>query len=840
MGCAKHETIAPTHPHVAPKPRDLELPPLDGPAAPAVPAFEVGTLDGDASNAAIARRGTDGLVVFDHEGHLWARRFDAKTGPSGEPVDLGAHGALAPQGLALEPRADGYVAAWDEEVAQNHALKVVGLDREGKPTGSVVALPPIAERVSLAGLLPAGDGWLVVHEAPRDAASDVYVTPIDPALRRALSGPTLVAKGAFGWNATHGDKEATFAVVAGPAAKNEGEILGHVEVFGVDAAGKKSASTVVTSDPVADIDVEVANVEGTTLVAWTDHTESEAAVRFAAVRAGKVVVAPKRATSPLGEQALMGLASDLGGGGKRALLAWENVGDTTGDARHVEVATVGADGRVSNERSTLLFDAQGRPDFASDRDGFAALTLAPAAIASSEEAPTEIPVWPTYVRLGADLSVRAAEPIRFRGTASRQGIPDLAHSLSCDAGECTALAASAGSGVPLHVVVLPERASPWKPVAFRSDGGAPPLVRQVRSVWEGESVAQVAAAKLGGSSATTLAAWVTYFVDGSTDAEPAPKGEAPYAATLGVRPVHDDGTLGEPVILSKRAMSDGGVAIAEAPAKARGDAVVAWVAAEKTGPQVYVTKVDADAKKIAQKKLTVVTRSKGNGKGAAPTSSASSVSIAYAPAVTGPSKRVEIATAKGGDKSKAPKAKKGEKAPADKPEKGGKSGDGFVVAWVDSRDKNGEVYVARVNRELEKTVVDKRVTNADGDASDVRVLVHGADTFVAYSDARGGDRQGDIYVAHLDTQTLATIDAEGRVYASATHSRSPKLAAAGDHVLLAWIEEGAEADDRSRGRATLHMAELDPVGRLVTAPATLDVDGSVTSFEISCAGSSFS
>lgn len=839
LGCAGHPPPQATHGKVPPKLHPAELPPLEGPAAAAVPAYAVGTLDGDASPAALARRGTDGVAIYDHGGHLFAQRFDTKGGASGKPIDLGAHKPIAESGIALESRSAGYVLAWDEQVDENHELKVLGLDREGKPEGAVLSLPPIAERIALAGLLPAGDGWLLVHEVERDGASDVFATPLDPSLRRALSGPQIVAKGALGWNATHGDKEATFALVTGPAAKGEGEILGRVEVFGVDATGKKGASTVVASEPVADIDVEVATVEGTTLVAWTDHTDTEAAVRFATVKGGKLVVAPKRASTPLGEQALMGLVADVGGGAKRALIAWENVGEATGEARHVEVATVGADGRVSPERSTFLLDAQGRPDIVSDRDGFAVLTLAPAAIESDEPTGADAPIWPTYVRLGPDLSVRAAEPIRFRGASSRQGVPDLAHSLVCDAGDCTALAASSGNEAPLFVAVLPERTSPWRPVAWRSDGGAPPIVREVRSIFEGDSLAQVASVKLGGTSPATLATWVTYFVDGMTESEAPPKGEAPYAASLGVRAVRDDGALGEPVILSRRALSEGGVAIAEGPAKGRGEAIVAWVAAEKTGPQVYVTKVDADAKKVAQKKLTTISRSKGSGKNAGPTSGASSVAIAYAPAAA-PAKHIEITTGKGADKARHDKPKKSaDKVAAEKGASSGKSGEGFIVGWVDTRDKNGEVYVARINRELDKTVVDKRITNADGDASDVRILVHGSDTFVAYSDARG-EEQGDIYVAHLDTQTLATIDAEGRVYASATHSRSPKLAAAGDHVLIAWIEEGAEADDGSHGRARLHVAELDPVGRLVSAPNVLDVPGSVTSFELGCAGATLS
>ena len=423
---------------------------------------------------------------------------------TGSSIDLGTHAPLAPGALGIEAKSDGYVVVWDEQVDQNHGFKVLGLDREGKPTGPSLSLPPLAEHVTLVGLIAAGDGFLVVHEQSHEGTSDVYVTPIDPTIKRTLSGAQLVAQGALGWNATRGSKEASFAVVAGPAANTDGEILGHVEAFGVDAAGKKSATVPLTTAPVADIDVEIATVEGATLVAWTDHTDAEAAVRFATLQGGKVVTPPKRASTPLGEEALMGLVADPSGAGKRALIAWENVGEQSGEARHVEVGTIAADGRVSSERSTFLLDAQGRPDFVADRDGFAIVTLAPATVEQGPAATVhaDTPVWPTYVRLGSDLAVTGGEPVRFLGTRSRQGIPDLTHSLACDAGDCSLLAASNGAPTELYLALLPARSSPWHPVAWAAhDGGKPPLVREVRTLWEGDSISQVAATKIGGTQA---------------------------------------------------------------------------------------------------------------------------------------------------------------------------------------------------------------------------------------------------------------------------------------------------------------------------------------------------
>ena len=48
-----------------------------------------------------------------------------------------------------------------------------------------------------------------------------------------------------------------------------------------------------------------------------------------------------------------------------------------------------------------------------------------------------------------------------------------------------------------------------------------------------------------------------------------------------------------------------------------------------------------------------------------------------------------------------------------------RAGDGWLVAWVDARDGNGEVYAARLRQELLQRVGrEERITNATGDASD--------------------------------------------------------------------------------------------------------------------------
>lgn len=812
--CASAPPAKPNAPHKAP---DLhparENPALEGPDAPPLTAYDVGTMQSDEVPAAVGRRGNDAVVAFARDGHLYTRHIDVTSGPQGDAVDAAPLGTLGTLGLRITPSPKGYVVYWDEEVDQNHIVKLLALDQAGKPAGSVLALAPISEHLAYAKLLAFDAGILLVHDIEENGASDVYVTPIDAGVTKAASAPQLVAKGALGWDVGAGPRDAVFAIVAPPQGKvAEGEPLGPVRAFTVDPAGKKSGEIHVLDQEASDIDVEVATIDGGAAIAFTDHTEMEGVVKVAIVKGGALAVPPKRVSPPLGDSAFVEIVSAPGGAAKTALVSWENVGESSDELRVIHTTTVASDGTVASDRGAFVIDTRAQAEIAADGDGFAMLSLAPASLstasdASHADAPPE-PTWPSFARVGPKFDVRGSEPVRFAGVRSREGVPDVTYGLGCDAGTCTALATSVGSPTELHLAVLPARSSGWRPIAWQ-ETSAKPDVREARSLVMGDPLAKVAALELGGASASTLTAWTTFFVDGKEPAEQPPKGEAPYVATLAVRAVHDDGSLGEPTIVSKRATSQGGVAMAEAPnAKGKSDAVLAWVADEKGSAQVYVTRVDADGKKGAQKKLTVLERKKTSDA----VSSASSTAIAYVPAPAADAKK--------------------------------KNADGFVVGWVDTRDKNGEVYVARINRDLDKVVVDKRVTNAPGDAADVDMIVRGNEVFVAYSDTREGGN-ADIYLAKLDAETLRVKD-EGRVYASSAHSHAPHFALAGNQLVLAWIEDGADAAAGATAGATMRIAELDASGRMLSAPWVVEaprpIAGTsapigIASLAIACSGS---
>lgn len=781
---------------------------LEGP--PGLKAAALATVDKADAPVAFASNAGGGLLAFVKDGSVMVRAFTAGPSASAEAVPIAKVGALG-IAFSVRPRRDGsFVLFWDEKIDQNHLFKLQRVGADGKPIGKPLALAPVADSgVSYADVATVGDRVVVVHEVEKAERQSVFVTPIAAGFDKQEGPARPILEGALAWYPTEtADGLAVLVVKSDVSAEDAHGQRGTLELILVDAAGKAAAPKTVLATPTATIDAQIAAVKGGYVVAWTDEDHEDGAVRVVTLgRDGSPKGSPSWIAPPIGAQAFVSLSADPSGEGERALVAWENIGQTSGASRIMNLATVSATGTSSPARTRLLYDDSDRPALVADGDGFAALTLAPARPASAAET-DKAPSLPTIVRLGADLSLRWSEPVRFVDAAAKDGVPDTAWGLSCHGSSCFVVATDGPGPTSVFVVSSAERESTWKAPAWRSDDEKPPKVLSLRTVTQG--------ARIASAQATPRAvAWVTYFLEGTTPAEPPAKGEAPYAATLGLRFGNDSAA---PIVVSRRAVSLGGVSLA-VPDESKPEAVLAWVGAEKQGPQVFVTKMGADGKKIVQKKVTTVARDKkssppkeggkGKGKKGAPPEpppiqssavGASSVAIASSPAV---------------------KSAKGE----------GGSKEGFVLAWVDTRDKNGEVYVARLAQNLDKTVSDKRITNAAGDASDLTLLVRGGDAFLAFADARDGKPE-DIFFCHLEAGSLKKIDDAGRVYASAGRSRAPRIASLGSKIVLAWIEEPAT----SEGRATMRIAEVDASGRLAQPPRVIEAPGrgNVRAFSLTC------
>jgi hypothetical protein len=813
---------------------------------PLLPASVVAQIDDEKTTPYFARRGDDGLLFYSAAGRWLTRTVDADGNPKGPaPVDVGPL-AGAESMASLRPVGDGYLAVWSELVAKNHALKILALDAEGKAAGAPILVTQVADDVVWVDVLPNAKGALVLWEVTHDDRSDVTVVPVTGG--KVEGSPSLVVQGAIGWEAEATERGAAIATVmsdvpATPGAHGKRKPartaeeatrgtarLGKVVITEVDTHGKASPPVVVSPEVSAQIDVTLAEVGGKYLLAWTDERNIDAAVFVATVEpGGKVAVPPHRATSPFGEQALVSLVAEsyapTAPRSKRALLAWEDQLKVQRDGRLIHLSTIGADGQLGRERATLVFSASGPPDIEPDGEGFAALTLAPVHdmppgvdLHTPEGAKPEAPVWPAFVRFGADLTVVASEPVRADAFGAGDKVPYITRALTCRSGKCMTLGIGTSSTpreanapstpAPLALVSLPVREGPWKAPAYREADESAPRATSVAALFDGDHLSKVAAADLPGGGALT--AWVTYFLQvtgapAGKKGKAAPADSATASATLAVRSVGANGVPGKPVTIATTALSIGGVALAPAATREgrKPETALAWVASERGEGQVTVTKLGPEGEKLAQKGVTSVSRKR---KGGAP-SEASDVAIAYA----------------GGE---------------------GSGGDGWITAWVDSRDGNAEIYVAKLDRSLNKVVPDRRITEAPGDSLEPQIAVRGKDVFVVWSDAREqpDEGNGDIYLARLDAATLKKSGPETRLFASATHSRTPQIQPWGKGLLVSWIEEGRDAKTPGADAdadAGLRVAVLDDKGTLIGSPVLVRAGAgqAVTSAALGCGAS---
>ncbi len=153
---------------------------------------------------------------------------------------------------------------------------------------------------------------------------------------------------------------------------------------------------------------------------------------------------------------------------------------------------------------------------------------------------------------------------------------------------------------------------------------------------------------------------------------------------------------------------------------------------------------------------------------------------------------------------------------------------GFVVAWVDTRDGNGEVYATKLGNELGSSSGQLRITNAPGDATDTALVNMGSSVVLAWADPRESPHDGfaDIYAVALSPKDGKPLGKEGRVLSTAAHSRSPALArtrppAQGqDLAALVWIEE-APAGAASEEAKGAMFALLDDHAHPVRDPIKL-------------------
>lgn len=639
---------------------------------------------------------------------------------------------------------------------QKTQLQLTALRADGSAVWGPTTLAERSARVMWVGFVPAGEQPLLLWaEQPSGAKAG------DPASLYALSvsvdgkavTPALISNKACVWQAA---VVAGQAAVASVKATGSGCSAGTVVLDLLGAGGKSEKSVEVAGHAALDLDL-VASPDAFVL-AWSDREQLEPRAMTAVIDARGNVRAPAAsAVAALGEQAVVALVAGESPQAP-AFLVWENITDRPDSARFFEICALDANGRANGAQARVLYARMdgGAPEFSSDAGGVAALTLAPACDESCEGSP---PV-PTFVALDRGLRLRASEPLLLDALGGRPA--DLGWGLSCGAAGCFALAAPSRTPAGLYSVPLPVRESAYRAAA--EEVTMPPKPRVVESavlLGAPAPLSRIAVAELAGRS---LVGYVTDF-DPTTPwqklSKPAEDGRLePLRARVALRAFEAGrGLASEEQVVSLRAHSLGGLALL--PDRAGSSALSIWSGLDKGQPQVFLTALGADGKRGQQRMLTHKTGATTDVAG----------------------------------------------LPLD---------NGYLVAWVDERSADAEVYALRVSRALEKASPEQRITNAGGAATDLLLTRIAGKPYAIWADARSSDQPGsaDIYGAFLRPTDASRDGRELRLSSTRPHSFSPQVSQLSGGSVLAWLEEESDGAPAS--------------ARLALLAANGEIDGNVS------------
>jgi len=689
-----------------------------------------------------------------------------KGAPLPGPYDVGPSPEDVPFAV-VRPIGDEFLAMWVRQVHRADVLEgiVVGLD--GSIPGSITTLAQAQGHVVWADAMSTSQGTVLLWVEQMGERADLKRLMVNAKGAPVGQGDVLV-RDVRAWETAKLDDGVAVALVA---ASEGDKTLGSVVLLVLDGAGKpKGPPTAVSQAGSARFDVGLVRARRSLLMAWTERGRADSLVYAAAADfQGRLMVSPRAPLAPLGDQALVALVEPSRAKPDQALLVYEELPSSTGTHRELRLSTLSGEAVASGERVRLAFSPVGQPngDFGTTGDGFVLLTRAEAC--ASDGACDQVP-W--YVRLGSSLAVDGAGPVVVGALGNEP--PVVMWSPGCTSTTCLALAVGGHDPAPVVAARLPKGSVASNVPVDRMPVQTPPMPVTNRALHS--STEPVSAVDVASTGSTTFLGWVTHFTEGFGTTQRPPPGAPgdptkPLAAQLGIQRVDASGKpVDPPTMVSVRALSAGGIALAPHP---KADEVcVAWVARDAGDPQVFLTRIGSDGKSKLQR---MITQARGDA-----------ADVAIAP-----------------------------------------HGEGWIVAWVDWRDGNGEVYVSRVGPMLVKLGPEKRITNAPGDASDVSLVVVGDDVFVAYGDSRDHVTHGTAnpYVQRLKAASLDRVGEETRVDASELHTRGLQLSRAGQDVVIGWLTQALPGSGES-SRPFARVSRLDPGSlRLVGAPGELRGSG---------------
>ncbi|HEY5372084.1 MAG TPA: hypothetical protein VIK01_00295 [Polyangiaceae bacterium] len=727
------------------------------PGAPRLSAAAIARVPAGTFGPYLGMRAEGGLALWasmEAGARTWfARPLSGRGATSGPAVSLGE----APSELGLvsvRPLRDGFALLSTHKTSDGEVVELSVLSATGARIAGPTSLGRTPNSLLWVEAIPNGSGASVLWAASGAGKAEIWTADINQ--RAELAGsPRLLARDAGAWQAVAFGKGIALAVThVGKGSGAHGPI--ELTLLG----GAEAAPIVVNSEISADLDLDMAALGEELVLAWSDHRGGENRVFSAAVNgAGKLVASAAPATPPLGEQAVLRVIPPTPGG-QRGYLAWEELDAQAPSHRSFQVAELQANGRVSSPRGVFEYWKMdgSMPEIAATSRGVAVLTLAP--ICERDEPCTTIsPIAPEFLELDRNFTVQSNEPL---WPASSQSPTNLAWNLTCPNDACFAL--SAENGVPSAVALtrLEHLSNAYRAPASRVELPPPPRISGDEALAETAPLSQIA---LTETSAGTLLGWITDF-DPTTPwvklKKPTADGRyEPLRARIdlqGFAASEPFAALSAPENLSLRAHSLGGIALSSNPQQA--DALVAWAGLDGGQPQVFLTLVDKQGKKTAQRMLTHKTGDLN-----------------------------DIATLQ--------------------------SGADYFVAWVDERSSDPELYATKVNHALNRIAPEQRITQAPGAATDVSLVATKSGALAIWADARESEQAGsaDIYATALRGTDAARVAPEAAVQKTRAHSFAPVARAHGAGAVVAWLE--AAADNAEGEPAHVSFAQLDEAGRVV-------------------------
>jgi len=706
----------------------------------------------------LGMRSSGGLSVWASMGgadsRSWfARPLSANGEASGEAVRLGD----APSELGLvtvRPLHDGFARLSSHKTSDGEVVELALIGDNGALLAGPTSLGSSPKSILWVEVIANPRGASVLWASSGAGRAEIWSVDVTPKAE-PLAPARLLAKDAGAWQAVAFGKGIALAVTH----VGKGNTHGPIELS-LSSGAVTSTPIVINSQISADLDLDMASLGERLVLAWSDHRGGENRVFAATVdSSGKLIAPAAPATPPLGEQAVLRVVAPAEGS-KRGYLAWEALDAQVATHRSFQVAEFQANGRVSSPRGLFEYWKMdgSMPEIAATPHGVAVLTLSPVC-ERGVQCTQAAPIAPEFVEFDESFAIRSTEPL---WPAGANAPTSLAWNLTCPSAACFALSAQTGVPSPVALTRLEHLSDTYRAPAARVELPPPPRIIGDEALAETAPLSQIA---LTETNVGTLLGWLTDF-DPTTPwvklKKATPDGRfEPLRARLDLQAFAGTApfaALGPAENLSLRAHSLGGIALSSSPEQK--DTLAAWAGLDGGQPQVFLTLLDKAGKKLSQRMLTHK---------------------------TGDLSDVALAAA----------------------------GNDYLVAWVDERSADPEVYATKVNHTLNHITPEQRITEATGAATDLSLVATKAGALAVWADARETEQAGsaDIYAAALRSTDAGRAAPELCLQKTRTHSFAPVARAYGSGALVGWLEAASE---RAEGEsAHVNFAVLDEAGKLV-------------------------